>query len=287
MLISDIASSSFFFKVTPFPFVNLLGAFTRWRLKKKRRKKGAPVQKPFSRRKLDNATMLHREKKKSGRKMWWDPVSSQQLLWHHSRTVFISWIFSIEWVSEWVRVFFKRVKRRIHVISSCLFIFCLAGNGQVPTHAPKGKKCGGRYVCDEFPEPWATAVKQSGPSSFPCRLQTPQIPSGFDKRRFSSSYWHKLTDVSDVHSHCRVLFLFPFFPFCNVIATVAVVWGNLRMMDNRDASWCLVIWYLMIWKQVDVFLKWLTAQTSFGWQNWYFLSAVIFHFVRKNFTRLI
>lgn len=101
MLISDIASSSFFFKVTPFPFVNLLGAFTRWRLKKKRRKKGAPVQKPFSRRKLDNATMLHREKKKSGRKMWWGscvlPAVTMASLTHCFHQLNIQ-----HWVSEWV-----------------------------------------------------------------------------------------------------------------------------------------------------------------------------------------
>lgn len=40
--------------------------------------------------------------------------------------------------------------------------FRVTNSGQVPTHALKGE-AGGRCVCDEFPEPRASAVTQDGP----------------------------------------------------------------------------------------------------------------------------
>lgn len=52
--------------------------------------------------------------------------------------------------SEWVRfTYFKRMKRRVCVISVKLFIFCMMNNGQVLTHTLKGRV---EAVGDEFPE---------------------------------------------------------------------------------------------------------------------------------------
>lgn len=55
-----------------------------------------------------------------------------------------------ERVSGWdLFIYFKRMKRRVYVISVKLFIFCMMNNGQVLTHALKGRV---EAVADEFPE---------------------------------------------------------------------------------------------------------------------------------------
>lgn len=68
---------------------------------------------------------------------------------------FMCWLLHTQ---QWARarasgwdlfIYFKRMKRRVYVITVKLFIFCMMNNGQVLTHTLKGRV---EAVGDEFPE---------------------------------------------------------------------------------------------------------------------------------------
>lgn len=164
---------------------------------------------PLSRGRLDNAAA--RKKKKCGSKLWWSPVISKQFLWHHLCTVYLPNMEELamsEWVREWVNewayfIFFFYGEWRGGFMSYQSASIFSAGGIMVRYLLILWKEnCGGRYVCDEFPEPWASAVIQDSPLPSP-RLRTPQFLLGFHNERWTR---HKHMQCNCcVHKNAHVL----------------------------------------------------------------------------------
>lgn len=159
-------------------------------------------------------TMQQQEKKKKkcGSKLWWSPVISKQFLWHHSCTIYLpnmeelamsEWVR--EWVSEWVSIFFLFFYgewRGGFMSYQSASIFSAGGIMVRYLLILWKENCGGRYVCDEFPEPWASAVIQDSPLPSP-RLRTPQFLLGFHNERWTR---HKHMQCNCcVHKNAHVL----------------------------------------------------------------------------------
>lgn len=141
----------------------------------------------LSRRRLNNASAGKIEKKGRKKKKWNNcDISALSVA---SYAPFVHWILIKLWVTEFF--FLQRVKRRIYVISVSLYVFS-AGGVMVRYLLMLWKKnCGGRNVCDSFPEPSAKHGYTRQLSSFPSGLQRPHM-----QINLRSMFWHWYINTS-------------------------------------------------------------------------------------------
>lgn len=160
------------------------------------------------------------------------PVISQQFLWHHSCTIYLLNIQQSA-VSEWVSEFFKK-NEEVDLCHTSQPLYFLHDGWWSGTYSYSEKKnYGGRYLCDEFPEPWASVVIQDSPILSHIVYRCHRSSWDMIKGGCLFSRWHTNTQVCLLCPALYILVLlvswkhsFSLYSFsllfCILIATIAV-----------------------------------------------------------------